>query len=375
MRKRGRGEGGDYIGSRPHPAPGSIMRPLIAVIGSMEPGRVYDPPAEDAVQVDEAAAAMGRELAAKNCRIVVFSSRPQYVERAVVRGFVESGQARPGSVEVRARFGADTAFEEMNRHPEAFAVRPEPAGDWEVAFYRSLLTVDGVLLVGGGRATFAAGLIALSRRVAIAPVAVFGGAALRIWRRLEGSGTYAAEDDIAALAQPWAADSAAGVVAVLLAQHQRRVAAEALSRRGEASARRRTVAALVAALVLLLLALATIPLAFALPIGMWTGLTVLVTAALVASIWGAVIRNAYDGGAEWLRAAALGSAAGSIAFLLFVAAQMATNPNLLTGDGARRLIFFVLAIGFIGGFTSEVVYRKLRDQDVTQTPVLPPPGV
>ncbi|GAB3981429.1 hypothetical protein [Plantactinospora veratri] len=160
----------------------------------------------------------------------------------------------------------------------------------------------------------------------------------------------------------------------MLAQHDRRTAAEAETRRTALSARRRTLAGLGFALLLLAMALATIPVAFALPAGLWVNLTALVTAALLSSIWGAVIRNAHDGGAEWLRAAALGSAAGTIAFLLFVAAQLATNPDLFVGDGARRLIFFVLAIGFIGGFTSEVVYRKLRDQDVTQTSVLPPPG-
>jgi hypothetical protein len=290
-----------------------------------------------------------------------------------VHGFLESGQAPPGSVEVRARFGEDTAFDGMNSHPEGFTVRPEAAADWEVAFYRSLLSADGVLLIGGGRSTFAAGLIALSRRIAVAPVAAFGGAAQQIWRRMDGGG-LASEEDIAVMAQPWRADSAASVASALLAQHRRRVAAEVASREAEASTRRRAAAGLVVSLLLLLMALATIPLAFALPFGKWPGLTILVTAALLASVWGAVIRNAYDGGTAWLRAAALGSATGSIAFLLFVAAQMSTNPDLFDGPGARRLIFFVLAIGFIGGFTSEIVYRKLRDQDVVQTAVLPPPG-
>ncbi|GAA4450402.1 hypothetical protein [Phytohabitans houttuyneae] len=350
------------------------MRPLIAIVGSLEPGRDYDPPGGVPEDAEGAAVAIGRELAMRGCRIVVFSSRPEYIERAVVRGYLASGQATPGSVEVRARYGHDTAFDEMSSRPEAIAVKPEPTADWEVAFYRSLLVVDGVVLIGGARATFAAGLIALSRRIAVAPVAAFGGAAQRIWHRLGNGDNHASEEDISALGQRWGTASAGAVVGSLMAQHDRRTAEEERGRRGEASARRRTAAGLVAALLLLLLALTTIPVAYALPLGMWPGLTVLVTAALLASIWGAVIRNAYDGGVGWLRAAALGSAAGCIAFLLFVAAQMSTNPDLFVGDGARRLVFFVLAIGFIGGFTSEVVYRKLRDQDVTQTSVLPPPG-
>jgi len=63
----------------------------------------------------------------------------------------------------------------------------------------------------------------------------------------------------------------------------------------------------------------------------------------------------------------LGCAAGTVAFLLFVAAQLATNPELLDGGGVRRLIVFVLAIGFVGGFTSETVYHKLRDRDVVDS--------
>lgn len=52
--------------------------------------------------------------------------------------------------------------------------------------------------------------------------------------------------------------------------------------------------------------------------------------------------------------------------------QLATNPSLITAPGTRSLTFFVLAVGFIGGFTSEVVYRKLRDRDVVDTSALPP---
>jgi hypothetical protein len=349
------------------------MQPVIAVIGSVNPLRTYDPPMANAAEAEEAAVAIGGELALRGCRILVFSSRPEYVEQAVVRGYVESGHAVPGAIEVRARYGADTAFPEMDHHPHLFLVQPEPTADWEVTFYRSLLSIDGVVLIGGGRSTFVAGLIALSRDIALAPVAAFGGAAERVWRRLSGS--QAAEEDRATLAQPWQVGAAETVASALLAQHVRRLDAAERSRRAGAAARRRTTYGLLFSLLLLLLALSTVPLAFALPAGRWPGLTVLVVAAFLASIWGAVIRNAYDDGAQWLRSAALGSAAGSVAFLLFVAAQMSTNSDLFASDGVRQLIFFVLAISFIGGFTSEVVYRKLRDQDVTETSAVSPPAL
>jgi hypothetical protein len=61
------------------------MQPVIAVIGSVNPSRTYDPSMANAAEA-EAAAAIGGELASRGCRILIFSSRPEYVEQAVVRG-------------------------------------------------------------------------------------------------------------------------------------------------------------------------------------------------------------------------------------------------------------------------------------------------
>ncbi|WP_433459501.1 hypothetical protein [Micromonospora sp. CA-248212] len=346
------------------------MSPLVAIAGSAQVNRSYSPAVRDPEAAPAAAAELGAELARQGCRIVVYSSDPDYLERDVVRGYVGSGRAAPGSILVRGRYQQDVDFEEAQRYPELFAVVPESTDDWEVSFYRSLLTADALLLVGGGRSTFIAGLIGLSRRIPVAAVAVFGGGAEKAWQRLNNERGVASEEEVALLARPWQSAAAGPIVTALRAQVRRRAEEE----RAAGAAGRRTVAGLVTALVLLLLALATIPLAYAAPAGGWQNVAILVAAPMIASVWGAIVRNAYDGNGNWLRAAALGSAAGVIAFLLFVAAQLSTNPGLLDGDAARRLVFFVLAIGFIGGFTSEVVYAKLRDQDVTQTPVLPPGG-
>ncbi|MEV1012779.1 hypothetical protein AB0I89_20315 [Micromonospora sp. NPDC049801] len=346
------------------------MSPLVAIAGSAQVNRSYSPAVRDPEAAPAAAAELGAELARQGCGIVVYSSDPDYLERDVVRGYVGSGRATPGSILVRGRYQQDVDFEEAQRYPELFAVVPESTDDWEVSFYRSLLTADALLLVGGGRSTFIAGLIGLSRRIPVAAVAAFGGGAEKVWQRLNNERGVASEEEVALLARPWQSAAAGPIVTALRAQVRRRAEEE----RAGGAAGRRTVAGLVTALVLLLLALATIPLAYAAPAGGWQNVAVLVAAPMIASVWGAIVRNAYDGNGNWLRAAALGSAAGVIAFLLFVAAQLSTNPGLLDGDAARRLVFFVLAIGFIGGFTSEVVYAKLRDQDVTQTPVLPPGG-
>ncbi|MEV0559943.1 hypothetical protein [Dactylosporangium sp. NPDC050588] len=349
------------------------MQPVVAIVGSADASRSYEPEVRNREAVSQAARAIGRELAAAGCRIAVFSSDPGYIEGAVVAGYVESGSAGKHSILVRGRFGSDGAFPERNAHPQVFLAAPDPTGDWEVAFCRTLLEVDAVLLVGGGRSTFTAGLIALSRGIAVAPVATFGGAAERVWRRLAATGV-AAEEDIAVLAAGPAEHRAAEVVAVLLGQHRQNRGRAAALEHDRRAASRRTAVGLTAAMALLVLTLLTIPVAYAVPAGTWQNVAVLVAAPLLASTWGAVVRNVYDGAMQWLRAAALGSAAGTVAFLLFIAAQLATNPSLFTAPGTRSLTFFVLAVGFIGGFTSESVYRKLRDRDVVNTSALPPAG-
>lgn len=343
------------------------MQPTIAIVGGAESRSDYPDPVRDPQTALAAATEIGHELAALGCPIVVFSAKADFIEQAVVAGYVASGRAKPRSIAVVGRYGSDTQFAEYAADPDLFVVRPESTDDWEVSFYRSLLGVDGILLIGGGRSTFAAGIIALSRQIAVAPVAAFGGAAERVWHRFNSNRGPVSEDDVAVLARSWRAGMASTVAGSLLSQYgdslQRKTAAERAGR----SARRRTAAGLVSAFAVLLLALLTIPLAYAASAGTWRDISVLVAAPLLASTCGALVRNAYDGSGQWLRATVLGCAAGTVAFLLFVAAQLATNPELLDGGGVRRLIVFVLAIGFVGGFTSETVYHKLRDRDVVDS--------
>ena len=55
-----------------------------------------------------------------------------------------------------------------------------------MSYYRSLVEADGVLLVGGGRATFSTGLVALAFHIPALPVATFGGSAAKVWQALLG---------------------------------------------------------------------------------------------------------------------------------------------------------------------------------------------
>ncbi|WP_371484010.1 hypothetical protein [Kitasatospora sp. NBC_00315] len=123
--------------------------------------------------------------------------------------------------------------------------------------------------------------------------------------------------------------------------------------------------------MLLLAGLATVPLTYAASASAPLNITALILGSLLAATSGAITRTSVDSNLEWGRAAALGTAAGAVAFLLFVSAQLATSPDILAGPGARRLLFFVLSVGFIAGFTSDAVYARLRQQDALTMSGLP----
>jgi hypothetical protein len=344
------------------------MPPAIAIIGSVDTTRTYDPPLKVPEIALAAAREIGRYLAEEGWRIIVYSSSEAFVEREVVAGFIESGKAAANTVEIYGRSGQTNDFPGMAEHPKCFRVVPEISDDWEVGYYRSLFTIDAMLLVGGGRSTLISGILALSRGIAAAPIATFGGAAQRVWERFNPDRDLATEEDIAAMNGPWHEGAALAVVASIGAQHRRARKVAVSSQRAERVAMRRSAISLTAAFGLLVVGLATIPAVYTLPAGTWSSLSLLVLGPFLTSISGAIIRNAADGGRNWMRAAVLGAGAGAVAFLLFVAAQIATNPSMLTADDSvRRLVVFTLAVGFVGGFTSETVYAKLRDENVIES--------
>lgn len=62
-----------------------------------------------------------------------------------------------------------------------------------------------------------------------------------------------------------------------------------------------------------------------------------------------------------------------IAGLLFVASQLVGAPDVLdttAAQGVRRLLFFVLPIGFVAGLTFNAVYGRLRGADASQATTL-----
>ena len=71
---------------------------------------------------------------------------------------------------------------------------------------------------------------------------------------------------------------------------------------------------------------------------------------------------------DWARAGVLGGAVGLVSGLLYVASQLVGAPEILDSDdaaGVRRLLFFVLPIGFVAGLTFDAVYARLRGAEVS----------
>ncbi|MFF4227747.1 hypothetical protein [Streptomyces sp. NPDC001820] len=321
-----------------------------------------------------ACAEIGRALADSAVDLVVYSSEAQFVEDMVVAGYLSHSDVMPGSIHVRPPYGdGEMDFPMLEERPEVFDVHYESGDDWEISFYRSLREVHGVVLIGGGRSTLITGMICLAFGIPVYALACFGGASRRVWDIMNRVTNYATEDEISTMGAEWGHGAASRLVELLLAQQERRNEKE----RQETRSRRRTswnsAFGITVGLLLLCLGLGMIPLTYAVNANAPINLTGLIVGALATGTSGAITRNAFDRGDQWARTAALGMSAGAVAFLLFVSAQLAASPEILTGEGARRLLFFVLTVGFVSGFTFDAVYGRLKQAE-PPTPLPPPPA-
>ena len=347
-------------------------RPLIAIVGSVDASRASELELHNSDKAPAACEALGRELAGQGLDIVVYSTDATFIEGYVVRGYAASKDVPSGSIQVRApqRYG-DRQFPEAESRPELFYNRPDASEDWEVSFYRSLVETDGVLLVGGGRSTYVTGLIALAFGIPIAVVASFGGRAVRVWQALDRVRNDAEPEEISLMGRgEWRADMAAPIVESLIAQGKRRAAKQEAERRDARKDARHASVSLLVAAVCVILALGLIPVSYSFTPGNGTSIAVLIAAPLFAATAGAIVRHSFEKGHEWLRTGVLGMAVGSVSALLFIAAQLLTTPDVLSSSDARRLLWFVVPVGFIAGLTFDAVYRKFRAQDVTRSDVI-----
>lgn len=347
-------------------------RPRIAVVGSVDSSRDYQPPLSATDQVRGACHELGRELALAGYDLVVFADDEHYVETLVARGYA-AASAPEAQIIAHPPRHQDYAPD----LPEGSRVRVttirDTGAEWEVPYYRTLFEVDGIVLAGGGRSTRVTGVVALAQGVPVVPLAVFGGAARQVWVYLDGSGEHVDREDVRALGESWSPGSARRMTEVLRRQMERR----AERRRREERARRwglwRESAGLVGAILLLLSALASIVLAGGPGPTDALSLTLLLAGPMCAAVSGALIRDSFGRTPSALRACARGLGAGAVSVLLYVAAQLLTVPELLVELDARRLLFFVVPVGFTAGFTFDLVFERLRSPGGPQ--VAPPPSL
>jgi hypothetical protein len=349
-----------------------MARPRVAIVGSVDETRVFDPPVTDPAAARQACEDLGRELAKSGWDVVVYSAKRMFIEADVVRGYVAYTPASPGSIHVHSPLGKGS-FDELRRHPELFDVRADSSRDWEVSFYRSLAGCDGVILIGGGRSTLVTGLIALTMRIPLVAMAAFGGNARKVWDRLHNERGDATEEDVAEMATEWRKDSARKLVEGLDRQRNARAARERDASRQARKESRHAQISLTLAVVLLLGAVAALVLAWGWRPGTAVSVGVLAIAPALSAAGGALIRTSLDAGRDWGRAGVLGGAAGLITGLLYIASQLVGAPDVLEipdAEGVRRPLFFVLPIGFVAGLTFDAVFAKLRGADVSQADAL-----
>src|SRR6266508_756883 len=98
----------------------AMERSLIAIVGSVDPQRAYDPPLDNVELPRQACVDLGRELANERCGLIVYSASEGFIEPGIVSGYVNSGKAEDGSIQVRSPYGGTAAdFAEAREHPSS----------------------------------------------------------------------------------------------------------------------------------------------------------------------------------------------------------------------------------------------------------------
>lgn len=263
---------------------------------------------------------------------------------------------------MKAPFGRVTSFDVPSHLNHVLRVEPDPAEEWEVSYYRAVFEADGLIVVGGGRATRIAGVLAVARRIPLVAMACFGGAALSVWRHLDRCHNDATPEAVSRMAAPWGDDAAEHMVRSLLNQRSVVQQTQRAARREQTRARRvRTVHALIAVLAIAL-AVLTVVLAYG------TGTTAtavgyLITGSLAMAGAGALINDASSEEPNLAWALARGLSAGTLASMLYVGSQTLTNADPLDAEATRRLAWLLIPLGLAAGYTVDKVFARLRSVD------------
>jgi hypothetical protein len=403
------------------------MQPLVAIVGSANLTRTsfpYEPELKNTDDVKRACLELGHELANKGYRIMVYTSSSKYIEADVVEGYVSSGKAVPGSIQIRYPNLVDAApgFKEMKAHRNLFDDRRDRHSNWQVSFYNSLRDAQGILLLGGGNSALITGLIALMYRIPLVSIATFGGSAETVWQI--SADRLATDEESQVMSRPrWEEDSARRLIEILGDQsdrlrekekqqraaaqqtaqqeEQRRAEAQQREERRRAEEERRKVEEerrrrremfwrAACATLLLLAATAAALLGIYRPAAgntMFYGATFFLTPILAGAVGGVAVdlfdfynSGDYKPNHAIFSGIVLGAIAGFFSAILFAASQWASTPAKEgAADGAQALppatpllIIFVMLIGFTAGVALDKVFLKWKEEGPYRPPAAPP---
>lgn len=343
-----------------------MQQPLVAIVGDVSAQRQQELALNDPAKARQAAEELGAELAKRNLRLIVYGG--PFLEADVVRGYVAARPKADKSIVMSYSSGQKPplfAEQGQKANQKLFDDRIDNSADWETAFYKSVASADGLLLMGGGNSAKISGLIAIGSRMPLLALNDFGGGAAKVWSALVAGSDLPTRDEINTMARPWGPGSAQACVGALLTQLERkRTVIGALKP-----------AQMLLAAALFIAALAIVP-------WVWASNTfeawMLFLAPLLAGGAGAMIRPVADfarGNAVQPvpipATLAIGLIAGGISGVLFVTAQLTGNPDLAKigniAEYAKHSIPFALAVGFIAGLTSDRVFSKLVGLNVVRS--------
>jgi hypothetical protein len=367
----------------------------IAVIGSYDPAREQELGLKNLTNAKQAGEQLGRELARQGFRIVVYSSLPHTLEIDLVRGYLSHNTTEPRSIEVLySQQVGQPSFAEESGNEEKFAYLPDFNPDWEFSFYQSLAQVDGMLILGGGPSALIAGLVVIGHRKPLVACAGFGGSGDKIWRALRAQDYAVTGEDLALMAwTKWSPDLASKLVGLLQKQKDEFARLEQVrleneekrlqERRLQELRENSTINWHTIISTILFSAAAFIwPLASLIPTNNpFQTLCIVLLTPMIAGASGASIRVVLDWAAGvtrtfalsaynqyiLLRYAALGVVAGGLAGVSFVLAQIFASDVAPENMAAslRKLVPFLVIIGFAAGLAAEVVLSNLRKSPPT----------
>jgi hypothetical protein len=349
-----------------------LDRPLIAVIGSLDASRAdYYPPLKNLEHGEQACQELGRAIAKAGCDLAVFTSKPKYVEAWVVQGYAEASTAdKPGRVVAHLPSHAEVAFDVPKDKVEV-VTRTDTSGEWELPYYRALSSADGVVLIGGGQSTRIGGIVTLLHGVPLLPVTTFGGGAAYVRTNLDHVRNDVTPEDISLMGRQWSDGLAERLIASLLAQGARR--RQRLLREARGVSRRALAGRIALVVTMLALVASWLAVAFVGPAGPPGARSLVITLAtpMLAAVAGALLRNYQADDPTWGWAAARGLGAGLVTVFLYIAGELLSVPDLMTNLNAQRLLFFLVPLGFAAGFTFDLVFERLRAEQIKVPPTTP----